>query len=98
MRFVSFVVAIFALFSKARAADPKPIDFAHDVVPILKARCAKCHTNGTYKGSISFDTRVDIVKKAVIPGKSAMSKLIQRVTNKDTDERMPPEGKPLDEK
>jgi hypothetical protein len=81
-----------------RAADPKPIDFAHDVVPILKARCAKCHTNGTYKGSVSFDTRADIVKKAAIPGKSAMSELVKRVTSQDPDERMPPEGKPLEEK
>jgi hypothetical protein len=79
-------------------ADDKPVDFAHEVVPILKSHCAKCHTNGTYKGSISFDTRADIVKKAVVPGKSAMSKVIQRVTSKDPDERMPPEGKPLDEK
>ena len=33
-------------------AQPKgdTVDFAHDVVPILKAKCAKCHTNGTYKG------------------------------------------------
>jgi hypothetical protein len=29
--------------------DPAKIDFAHDIVPILKARCAECHTNGKYK-------------------------------------------------
>ncbi len=39
------------------AAEPKLIDFAHDIVPLLKARCAKCHTNGEYKGSFSLDTR-----------------------------------------
>ncbi len=37
-------------------------DFAHDVVPILKAQCAKCHTNGTYKGGLSLDTREDIAQ------------------------------------
>jgi hypothetical protein len=84
----------------ARAADPppKPIDFAHEVVPILKARCAKCHTNGTYKGSMSLDTRAEVVKKAAVPGKAADSKLIQRVTSDDPDERMPSEGPRLSDK
>jgi cytochrome c553 len=82
----------------AQAADPKPVDFAHEVVPILKARCAKCHTNGTYKGSMSLDTRADVVKKAAVPGKAAESKLIKRVTSDDPDERMPPEGARLSDK
>src|SRR5262245_19799780 len=46
----------------------KPIDFAHDVLPLLKARCAECHTNCKYKGSFSLDTRDTILaKKAVVP-------------------------------
>ena len=74
----------------ARPADPKT-DFAHDVVPILKARCAKCHTNGTYKGGVSFDTREELVKsKAAVPGKSATSEIIKRVTSQDAEKRMPP--------
>src|SRR5262245_64384928 len=81
-----------------RAADPKPVDFAHDVVPILKTHCAKCHTNGTYKGSMSLDTRADAAKKAAVPGKSADSKLIKRIKSDDPDERMPPEGRRLTDK
>lgn len=88
----------FALLALAIYVDPSPAqppdrktDFAHDVVPILKARCAKCHTNGTYKGAISFDTREDLLKaKAAVPGKAAMSELIKRVVSKDDDFRMPP--------
>lgn len=69
----------------------KKTDFAHEVVPILKAHCAKCHTNGTYKGGLSMDTREELVKsKAVVPGKSAMSDLHARVTSKDDEQRMPP--------
>ena len=50
------------------------VDFAHEVVPLLKARCAECHTGGKYKGSFSLDTREDVLKKkAVVPGKSALS-------------------------
>ena len=75
------------------------IDFAHDVVPLLKARCAECHTNGKYKGSFSLDTREEILKaKAVVPGKSGASELIRRVTSQDPEERMPPKGAPLSAK
>ncbi|QJW92722.1 PSD1 and planctomycete cytochrome C domain-containing protein [Frigoriglobus tundricola] len=69
----------------------KKTDFAHDVVPVLKARCAKCHTNGTYKGAFSLDTREDVLKsKAAVPGKAARSELITRATSTDDDTRMPP--------
>jgi hypothetical protein len=80
----------------AAAQAPKKIDFAHDIVPLLKARCAECHTNGKYKAGMSFDTREDLLKtKTVVPGKSAASELLRRVTSKDKDVRMPPKGEPL---
>jgi hypothetical protein len=75
------------------AQKAKPVDFAHDIVPIIKARCAACHTNGKHKGSLSMDTRADLLKsKAVVPGKSGKSKLIERVTSNKPDHRMPPKG------
>ncbi len=75
------------------------VDFAHEVVPLLKARCAECHTNGKYKGSLSLDTREEILKaKVVVPGKSAASEIINRVTSTDPEERMPPKGPPLSAK
>ncbi|HYT95660.1 MAG TPA: c-type cytochrome domain-containing protein, partial [Gemmataceae bacterium] len=78
------------------AQAPKKIDFAHDIVPILKARCAECHTNGKYKGSLSLDTREDLLKaKVVVPGKSAASELYKRITSNDPELRMPSKGKPL---
>jgi cytochrome c553 len=97
IRFSILFVSLFAL--PAVAADPpKSVDFAHDVVPILKSHCAKCHTNGTYKGSVSFDTRPDLVKKAAFPGKSGSSEMIKRVTSNDPDERMPPKAPRLSDK
>src|SRR5262245_9136131 len=71
----------------------KPVDFAHDVVPIIKSRCAECHTNGKYKGSVSMDTRGDLLKsKVVVVGKAAKSELIQRVTSAKKGHQMPPKG------
>ena len=98
MKHASLVLlAVFALPAVAPAADR--IDFAHDILPILKARCAECHTNGTYKGNVSFDTRADLIKsKAVVPGQSAKSPLIERVTAEEASVRMPPKGKPLTDK
>ncbi|OWK37488.1 PSD1 and planctomycete cytochrome C domain-containing protein [Fimbriiglobus ruber] len=88
----------FATPAAAQTPAAKP-DFAHDVVSLLKAKCAGCHTNGTYKGGVSFDTREDLLKaKAAVPGKSAASEIVKRVTSTDPETRMPPKGKPLDEK
>jgi mono/diheme cytochrome c family protein len=78
-----------------KAAD-KPVDFAHQILPLLKQRCSRCHTAGTYKGDLSMDTREDLLKaKALIPGDSANSEIIARVTSTDTDQRMPAKGDPL---
>jgi hypothetical protein len=80
-------------------ADEKRIDFSHDVVPILKSRCAECHTDGQYKGSLSLDSRADLLKsEAVVPGKSGESELFRRITSTDPDERMPSKGDPLSAK
>ncbi|CAN5134599.1 hypothetical protein BH11PLA2_BH11PLA2_39760 [soil metagenome] len=92
------VMIVSVVVGKAQPPAGKP-DFAHDIVPLLKAKCAECHTNGTYKGGVSFDTREDLLKaKAAVPGKSATSELILRVISKDPDTRMPPKGDALTEK
>lgn len=93
------LLAIVASLCALPAFAADKIDFAHEVVPILKAKCAKCHTNGSYKGSLSFDTRADLLKKkAAVPGKSAESEMIRRVLSKDPETRMPPDGPALTEK
>lgn len=75
------------------AAEPKPVDFAHDIVPLIKTHCVKCHTDGTYKGAFSLDTRQAVLKtEAVVPGKSDESELIFRIMSDDPDEQMPPKG------
>ena len=94
------MTSIFALIACSQPAFSQPkgdkIDFAHEVVPILKAKCAKCHTNGTYKGGMSLDTREAMLKsKSVVPGKAAVSELFKRVTHADADLRMPPMSDPL---
>src|SRR5271166_5919958 len=92
----AWAVLVVLLAPPVQADPPQKIDFAHGVAPLLKARCAECHTNGKYKGGLSLDTRADVLrKKVVVPGKSADSELFQRITSTDPDERMPPKGAPL---
>src|SRR4051812_2570942 len=92
-------LGLFAWATVAALGDPprqKPIDFAHDIAPLLKAHCAECHTDGKYKGSFSLDTREAMLKsEAVVPGKSGESELIERVTSDDPDEVMPQKGERL---
>jgi hypothetical protein len=78
------------------AAPPTEVDFAHDIAPLIKARCAECHTNGKYKGSLSLDTRAALLRsKAVVPGKSGASELVKRITSDDPETRMPQKGERL---
>ncbi|HXG13464.1 MAG TPA: PSD1 and planctomycete cytochrome C domain-containing protein [Gemmataceae bacterium] len=94
--FLVFAVQTAIAAEPARAEPVKKVDFAHDIVPLLKARCAECHTNGKYKGSVSFDTREDLLKsKVVVPGKSGASELVRRITSRDPEVRMPPKGEAL---
>lgn len=78
----------------AQAAD---IDFAHEVAPLLKQHCGKCHLGEQKKGGLSFNTRESLVSggdsgKVLVVGKSAGSDLIARLKSDDKDLKMPPEG------
>lgn len=81
------------LASRAGAAD---VDFAHDVIPLLQKHCASCHSNGTYKGGMSIDTREALLETGVVEsGDSSASYLIDLVTSDDPKLQMPPKGERL---
>lgn len=72
------------------------IDFAHDIVPIIRARCAECHTGNRKEGGLSLNTRESLLRaEVVVPGQPDESELVRRITATDPDERMPPSGPPL---
>jgi hypothetical protein len=91
-----FAIVLLLAFSPLSA---QAVDFAHDILPVLKNRCAACHTNGVYKGGVNFDTRETTLRsKAVTPGKSGESALIERVLSTDPEVRMPPKSDALSSK
>jgi hypothetical protein len=73
------------------------VDFAHDVVPILKKHCAECHLGEKKKGGFSMNTRADMLAgsengKVAEPGKPDDALLLKLITSADEDEQMPPKG------
>jgi mono/diheme cytochrome c family protein len=78
----------------------RQVDFAHDVMPILKESCIQCHANGKKKGGLSIDNRDAFLKggesgPSMIVGKSASSLTVQLVAGADEDRIMPAKGKRL---
>ncbi|MBL8175704.1 MAG: DUF1549 domain-containing protein [Bryobacterales bacterium] len=75
------------------------VDFTRQIHPLLVARCTACHTGEKAQGGLALNTRAEILRggnngAAAMPGKSAASLLIQRVTGEKTP-RMPAGGEPL---
>jgi hypothetical protein len=87
-----------------RAAEPEPVHFSRDILPILSENCFACHGPDAKarKGELRLDLKETALRKTeavIVPGKSGESELIQRIASKDVDEVMPPlkSGKKLSE-
>ncbi|MCI0745306.1 MAG: DUF1553 domain-containing protein [Verrucomicrobia subdivision 3 bacterium] len=77
------------------------VDFERDIRPLLQNRCYECHGEKKQKNGVRFDQKKTVFnggdsgKPLVIPGKSADSPLVHRLTTTDEDEVMPPKGERL---
>ncbi|MEO6786909.1 MAG: DUF1549 domain-containing protein, partial [Chthoniobacteraceae bacterium] len=72
-------------------------DYSKDIKPLLKSRCYACHGALKQKSGLRLDT-VALMRKGGDSGDiiaPANALLIGRVASADKDERMPPEGAPL---
>lgn len=84
-----------------RAEDKSPVDFARDVLPILKANCYQCHDGRKGRSGLRLDVRSRALRggesgqPAIVPGASGKSELIRRVTLPSGDEAMPQGQKKL---
>ncbi len=77
-----------------------PVDFAHEVVPILRKHCVECHAGDKKKGGLSMNTRVSLLEggengAVVTAGQTQKSKLLEAIVSADPDVRMPPKGERL---
>ena len=93
------IVPVFvALIITTPAAGDEPPDFNRDVLPLLTAKCFKCH--GPDAENREAGLRLDREKEAksklpsdniaIVPGDLEASALIERIVSKDPDTVMPP--------
>ena len=79
------------------STDPGEVRFGRDVRPILSDRCFLCH--GPDRANQQAGLRLDSFETAtaprdngaaIVPGDPGASLMIQRISSKDIDHRMPP--------
>ena len=112
---LALVFLIFGAVHSARAdgdppstkaqANPRPVNFAHDVRPILSDNCFACHgpDDKARKAALRLDTKEGAFAKlkdgglTIVPGKPDESELVVRIESDDPDLHMPPKksGKQL---
>ena len=74
------------------------VDFSRDIQPLLAKRCLACHGPDTQEAGLRLDDRsgatkeLDSGSRAIVPGQSAASEILARITSTDPDTQMPPEG------
>ncbi len=97
VRLTLCALSLVAIPSNSAWAEESP-DFGRDIRPILSSACFKCHgfDDKTRMADLRLDTLEGATAKlesgttAVVPGKTAESELIRRITSTDAGEKMPP--------
>jgi len=89
-RLLIFALGACVALGGTRAAEP--IDFAHEIVPILRQHCVECHGGREAKGGFSINTRALMLESGVaIPGDASGSYFLELVRSEDPDMQMPPQ-------
>jgi hypothetical protein len=86
-------VIFLAGVSAAQAAPPSKVEYNRDVRPILSENCFYCHGQdpNKRKADLRLDLRYGALKTgAIVPGKTAESGLVERISSADAGEQMPP--------
>ncbi|MBY0461132.1 MAG: DUF1549 domain-containing protein, partial [Gemmataceae bacterium] len=87
------LLALITAAPSLRAADPPPVDFNRDVLPLLSDYCFQCHGPDakSRKAKLRFDDPKSPLDRAVIvPGKPRASAFVERIASDDPDSVMPP--------
>lgn len=74
------------------------IDFTQQIQPLLAKHCYSCHGPDMQEGGLRLDQSESVFKQleseatAIIPQHPEKSEIIARITSKEEDHQMPPEG------
>lgn len=95
---MSKIVTLFLMllqFTFLSRVTGQTLDFSHDVVPILRTHCIKCHGGKEAKGGFSINTRESILESGHIDLEHVeASDLLKLIQSADVDEQMPPKDQP----
>ena len=90
------LIPALGLLIAASVSRAQSVDFSHDVLPLLRSHCVKCHADGTYKGGFSIDTREALLdSESVLHGNAADSPLVHLLKETEDEDRMPQKADPL---
>ncbi|MFI5196414.1 MAG: c-type cytochrome domain-containing protein [Chitinophagales bacterium] len=86
----SCVHAPYVLPVNQRTNDPN-ICFEQDILPIFISNCAKsgCHDATSHVGGYVLDNYIDIIRKGIVPGNYAASKIYESVAWSTGESKMP---------
>ncbi|HEY2881879.1 MAG TPA: PSD1 and planctomycete cytochrome C domain-containing protein [Pirellulales bacterium] len=95
----SLAVVLFLWGTLPLCAAENNVDFQRDILPVFQDHCYQCHDGRKQTSGFRLDVRScamhggDSGETAIVPGKSAESELLKRLTSTDADEVMPPKDK-----
>jgi len=99
----AIMMAALGASSIASAQVPAKVDFGRDIQPLLREHCVECHGPAQQMKGLRLDRRRDALPNRVgangariVPGDSARSMLVKRLTGTEAGTQMPPAG-PLSE-
>ncbi len=73
----------------------EPVDFVHEIVPILQRNCVICHGGREAEGDFSLNTRSSVLDSGMLePNASSSSELVRLITSQDPAIQMPPPDRP----
>ena len=95
IRISAYLAALPGLYLPGSAAAQAKIDYTAEIEPVLRASCYSCHSGDKPMAGLRLDTKAGALAKAIVPGDSAHSVLLERLLSSDPKRRMPMGGTPL---
>ena len=96
MRCTRLSLPVFCLLAVLRllsAQTTSKVDFAKDVLPILRQNCVMCHSGKQAASGMRLDRRSAVInRRGVVPGSAENSFLFHRISGSDYGMQMPPTG------
>ncbi|MFN0066443.1 MAG: c-type cytochrome domain-containing protein, partial [Limisphaerales bacterium] len=98
--FPSFLSLLFAASAALPVADLRrdtPVDFAREILPLLRQNCLACHNQTKAKGGLNLESPALMLKggdsgPGLAPGDGAASLLFRAAAHQAQDLEMPPPG------